>query len=513
MQAGGHQSAAEPPRVAIGSPRSDGSGISGRVSKDPKDREISGSTKTLNWDGLSLSTSNYNRILEFRMLFPEASLSELLISDYSCAWYKDILIQGRMYVTMECIYFHANLFTWTHKLQIRFKDVVSIEKRSLANFIPNSIEVATSSNKYYFCTLLQRNSTHRLLCRVWGILSEGPHEVLAKCPDTQNAESLPAPPLLSTPPSCTTIETDGAKSIVGDVSSSVHRGDGPAMYTGLSSCGKQQADHSHPAGLADTVDIHYTTQTPFNASEKSQAETKGFEDRIALGSKEAKLQLKGIMARIGEKLQSQVYISTWFERDESRPTRPPSPNVSGPSQEALPARLSDPGIHIKPSSQYDSHSVAKCMHAYPKNEGDSVLSLPNISGLSAEPGPDDKKSISDATRAQMLPTNTAYCGSSTGGAIPVPAEQDSGSHYDTLSSESCNPSEVTSKKDLSLKRHHKKVGPSSKKVEFPIKNIVKKMGEKVMPRSTLSLPSHASDANLVYGNRIDAGRPVLCNIS
>jgi len=40
------------------------------------------------------------------------SQSVLLVVDYSCALQKDILVQGRLYISREFVCFYANIFRW-----------------------------------------------------------------------------------------------------------------------------------------------------------------------------------------------------------------------------------------------------------------------------------------------------------------------------------------------------------------------------------------------------------------
>jgi len=67
------------------------------------------------------------------------------ITDFSCAWQKDILIQGRLYITPTHFCFYANILTWVHQLQILVSEITKIEKKSIVGFIPNAIKISTPS--------------------------------------------------------------------------------------------------------------------------------------------------------------------------------------------------------------------------------------------------------------------------------------------------------------------------------------------------------------------------------
>ncbi|KAJ3141995.1 hypothetical protein HK100_004173 [Physocladia obscura] len=113
------------------------------------------------------------RNLEFHDLFPAIESSENLVEDYSCAWQRDILVQGKMYLTAHHMCFHANIFGWSHHLILDFDDVISIEKKSIGGFIPNSIEFCTIvGQKHYFASFLARDTSYDIITKLWGNTSK-----------------------------------------------------------------------------------------------------------------------------------------------------------------------------------------------------------------------------------------------------------------------------------------------------------------------------------------------------
>ncbi|KAJ1678138.1 hypothetical protein EV182_004693, partial [Spiromyces aspiralis] len=52
------------------------------------------------------------RNADFHMLFRELPINELLIDDYGCALQRDILVQGRLYLTENHVCFYSNIFGW-----------------------------------------------------------------------------------------------------------------------------------------------------------------------------------------------------------------------------------------------------------------------------------------------------------------------------------------------------------------------------------------------------------------
>jgi hypothetical protein len=68
----------------------------------------------------------------------------LFLADYSCAFQREILVHGRMYLTQHNVCFYANIFKWETCLTIPFKDITHITKERTAKVIPNAIQVPIS---------------------------------------------------------------------------------------------------------------------------------------------------------------------------------------------------------------------------------------------------------------------------------------------------------------------------------------------------------------------------------
>ncbi|KAI9014774.1 hypothetical protein BC832DRAFT_537225 [Gaertneriomyces semiglobifer] len=103
---------------------------------------------------------------EFWHLFPRLK-NDTLVEDFSCAWQKEVLIQGRMYVAKTAVAFYASLLGWVHEVIIPYDEIVSITKQNIAAIIPNSIEISTAENKYFFASFLHRDTTYGWLMKLW----------------------------------------------------------------------------------------------------------------------------------------------------------------------------------------------------------------------------------------------------------------------------------------------------------------------------------------------------------
>ncbi|KAM4543705.1 protein Aster-C isoform 2-T2 [Fundulus diaphanus] len=106
------------------------------------------------------------RLEEFKRLFKEVPESEILILDYPCALHRDILLQGRLYLSENWICFYSNVFRGT-KITLSLKDVTSISREKTARFIPNAIQICTNDEKYFFASFSAREKSYLSVFRMW----------------------------------------------------------------------------------------------------------------------------------------------------------------------------------------------------------------------------------------------------------------------------------------------------------------------------------------------------------
>ncbi|KAI8969175.1 hypothetical protein BDF20DRAFT_916554 [Mycotypha africana] len=104
---------------------------------------------------------------DFHSLFEGLSDDERLIDDYGCALQREILAQGKMYISEDHLCFYANIFGWITNLVIDFRDIELIEKRSTAIIVPNAICITVGSTKYFFGSFISRDQAYDLLVELW----------------------------------------------------------------------------------------------------------------------------------------------------------------------------------------------------------------------------------------------------------------------------------------------------------------------------------------------------------
>uniref|UniRef100_A0A8C9N2Z3 GRAM domain containing 1C n=2 Tax=Serinus canaria TaxID=9135 RepID=A0A8C9N2Z3_SERCA len=117
---------------------------------------------------LQLSSSTYKyRSEEFKRQFSHLPDSERLIVDYACALQKDILLQGRLYLSENWLCFHSNIFRWETTISIALKDITLMTKEKTARLIPNAIQIATKGEKFFFTSFSARDRSYLSIFRLW----------------------------------------------------------------------------------------------------------------------------------------------------------------------------------------------------------------------------------------------------------------------------------------------------------------------------------------------------------
>lgn len=126
----------------------------------------SGGKRKSSWYHM-LNPTYRSRCEDFKRIFKDLPVDERLIVDYSCALQRDILLQGRIYVTQNYLCFYANIFRWETLVQLRWKEVCSLTKEKTALVIPNAIQICSDSDKHFFCSFGARDKTYVVLFRTW----------------------------------------------------------------------------------------------------------------------------------------------------------------------------------------------------------------------------------------------------------------------------------------------------------------------------------------------------------
>ncbi|XP_062455272.1 GRAM domain-containing protein 2B isoform X2 [Rhea pennata] len=99
----------------------------------------------------------------FHKLFMEVPIDEPLKQSFTCALQKEILYQGKLFLSENWICFHSKVFGKDTKISIPVLSVTLLKKTKTALLVPNALIIATVTDKYMFVSLLSRDTTYKLL--------------------------------------------------------------------------------------------------------------------------------------------------------------------------------------------------------------------------------------------------------------------------------------------------------------------------------------------------------------
>uniref|UniRef100_A0A8C2XQZ5 GRAM domain-containing protein n=1 Tax=Capra hircus TaxID=9925 RepID=A0A8C2XQZ5_CAPHI len=141
---------------------------------------------------LQMLLSKYNQ--QYHKLFKDIPLEEVVLKVCSCALQRDLLLQGRLYISPNWLCFHASLFGKDIKVVIPVVSVQMIKKHKMARLLPNGLAITTTSQKYVFVSLLSRDSVYDMLRRVCTHLQPSSKKSLCvrELPEEPECESLEA---------------------------------------------------------------------------------------------------------------------------------------------------------------------------------------------------------------------------------------------------------------------------------------------------------------------------------
>ena len=115
--------------------------------------------------GFAVANSKRNK--DFHALFKSVPEDDYLIEDYSAALQREILLQGRLYISEGHICFASNILGWVTNLVMSFDEIIAVEKKATAVIFQNGIFIQTLQTKASFASLLSRDTTYDLIIAIW----------------------------------------------------------------------------------------------------------------------------------------------------------------------------------------------------------------------------------------------------------------------------------------------------------------------------------------------------------
>ncbi|XP_028829572.1 GRAM domain-containing protein 2B-like [Denticeps clupeoides] len=148
--------------------------------QSPSDNETKLERKKSQFSQLSKANTQYHKI------FKDISKDEVLKQSYTCAWQRDILYQGKMFISDNWICFHSKVFGKDTKIAIPVIAVTLIKKTKTAILVPNALVITTTSDRYVFVSFLSRDTTYKFLRSICLHLDA---DITGSSPITSSAEN------------------------------------------------------------------------------------------------------------------------------------------------------------------------------------------------------------------------------------------------------------------------------------------------------------------------------------
>ncbi|XP_060027297.1 GRAM domain-containing protein 2B [Erinaceus europaeus] len=106
----------------------------------------------------SSSSSQYKANMHFHKLFLDVPTEEPLRQSFTCALQKEILYQGKLFVSENWICFYSKVFGKDTKISIPVFSVTLIKKTKTALLVPNALIISTVTDRVSVLRARQENS-------------------------------------------------------------------------------------------------------------------------------------------------------------------------------------------------------------------------------------------------------------------------------------------------------------------------------------------------------------------
>ncbi|XP_061481126.1 GRAM domain-containing protein 2B isoform X2 [Rhineura floridana] len=109
------------------------------------------------------ASNQFKANAHFHKLFLDVPIDEPLRQNFTCALQKEILYQGKLFISENWICFHSKVFGKDTKISIPVRSVTLVKKTKTALLVPNALVITTSSDRYIFVSFLSRDTAYKLL--------------------------------------------------------------------------------------------------------------------------------------------------------------------------------------------------------------------------------------------------------------------------------------------------------------------------------------------------------------
>ncbi|ORZ10722.1 hypothetical protein BCR42DRAFT_421879 [Absidia repens] len=140
--------------------------------------------------GPTMTKAQLTRNKDFHDNFKQVPLNDALLHEFKCALQKDVLLQGRLYITKYYVCFKSNILGYITTVELKIEDIKDLDRVRTLRFMPRVIQVTMKNDdKYTFTSFLAslsaRDEAYYSLMELW---QQG-HEPTAPSPVISSASS------------------------------------------------------------------------------------------------------------------------------------------------------------------------------------------------------------------------------------------------------------------------------------------------------------------------------------
>nr|XP_021137284.1 GRAM domain-containing protein 2-like [Columba livia] len=106
------------------------------------------------------------RVADYCKAFGALAERDTLLGSFSCAWQREVLYRGHLYISSQHVCFCSSLLLKDIKVVVPVASISALKKTNTALLVPNALSIRTAQGeKFLFVSLRRREDTYQHTCR------------------------------------------------------------------------------------------------------------------------------------------------------------------------------------------------------------------------------------------------------------------------------------------------------------------------------------------------------------
>ncbi|KAI8343607.1 hypothetical protein BC941DRAFT_97976 [Chlamydoabsidia padenii] len=113
-------------------------------------------------DESTLTKTRQSRNKDLHCYFKQVPPNDVLLHDFNCALQKDVLLQGRLFITQSFVGFKSNILGYVTTVELKIENIKHIDRVRTLRWMPRVLQVTMKNeDKYTFTSFLSSLSSAR----------------------------------------------------------------------------------------------------------------------------------------------------------------------------------------------------------------------------------------------------------------------------------------------------------------------------------------------------------------